>query len=45
LFTGYMLYQFSEAMGDKDYVSLREDILEYVTGYVAFTILYLLLVV
>jgi hypothetical protein len=43
LFTGYMLYQFSEAMGDKDYVSLREDILEYMAGYVAFTILYVLL--
>jgi len=43
LFTGYMLYQFSEAMGDKDYVSLREDILEYMAGYVAFTILYILL--
>lgn len=43
LFTGYMLYQFSEAMGEKDYVSLREDILEYMAGYVAFTILYVLL--
>jgi len=43
LFTGYMLYQFSEAMGDKDYVSLREDILEYMAGYVAFTTLYVLL--
>jgi len=41
LFTGYMLYQFSEAVGDRDYVSLREDILEYMVGYVVFAIIYI----
>jgi hypothetical protein len=43
LFTGYMIYQFSEAIGEKDYVSLRGDILEYMAGYVLFTIIDILL--
>jgi len=43
LFTGYMLYQFSEAVGDRDYVSLREDILEYMVGYVVFIVIHVFL--
>jgi len=43
LFTGYMIYQFAEAIGEKDYVSLRGDILEYMVGYVLFTIINILL--
>jgi hypothetical protein len=43
LFAGYMIYQFAEAIGEKDYVSLKGDILEYMVGYVLFTLLHIFL--